>query len=214
VWIVGGDGWAYDIGYGGLDHVIASGRNVNLLVLDTEVYSNTGGQMSKATPTGAVAQFAANGRPDSKKDLGLMATTYGNVYVAQIAMGYNKVQTVKAFREAEAFNGPSVIIAYSHCIAWGIDMAHGMEAQKLAVDAGHIVLYRYNPDLAHEGKNPLIVDSKEPHVDMETYLHNENRYRMLEKMDPERAKMLAKQHDAHSKVTYNRYKALSELERW
>ncbi len=214
IWIVGGDGWAYDIGFGGLDHVIATGRNVNILVLDTEVYSNTGGQMSKATPTGAVAQFAANGRPSFKKDLGMMAMAYGDVYVAQVAMGYNKVQTVKAFREAEAYNGPSVILAYSHCIAWGIDMAHGMERQRDAVEAGHMVLYRYNPLLALEGKNPLTLDSKEPTMAMEDYLKHENRYRILQKSQPELAAELAKKHEEHAKLTYNRYKNLSNLDRW
>lgn len=212
VWIVGGDGWAYDIGYGGLDHVIASGRNVNLLVLDTEVYSNTGGQMSKATPTGAVAQFAANGRPHVKKDLGMMAMSYGNVYVAQVAMGYSKGQTVKAFREAESFNGPSLIIAYSHCIAWGIDMAHGMESQKSAVDAGHLVLYRYNPDLRNEGKNPLQLDSKEPSKSMEDHVKGENRYRMLIKANPEIASVLTEKHQEAATRTYNKYKRAAELE--
>jgi pyruvate-ferredoxin/flavodoxin oxidoreductase len=164
VWIVGGDGWAYDIGFGGLDHVMSSGKNVNILVLDTEVYSNTGGQMSKATPRGAVAKFAAGGKPAGKKDLGAMAMMYGNVYVAHIAMGSNDAHTVKAFIEAEAWEGPSIIIAYSHCIAHGYDMMYGLEQQKLAVNSGHWPLWRYNPALALEGKNPFKLDSKAPSV--------------------------------------------------
>ena len=155
VWIMGGDGWAYDIGYGGLDHVLASGRNVNILVLDTEVYSNTGGQSSKATPRAAVAKFAANGKGLPKKDLGMIAMAYGYIYVARIAMGANDQQTLRAFLEAEAYDGPSLIIAYSHCIAHGIDMRKGLEQQSLAVQSGIWPLYRYNPALAAEGKNPL-----------------------------------------------------------
>ena len=164
VWIVGGDGWAYDIGYGGLDHVFASGQNVNILVLDTEVYSNTGGQASKATPLGAVAKFAAGGKPTAKKDLGMGAIRYGNVYVAQVAMGANDTHTVKAFLEAEAHDGPSLIIAYSQCIAHGIDMAKGMHQQKLAVESGHWPLYRYDPKLSDQGKNPFQLDSKGPKI--------------------------------------------------
>ena len=155
VWIVGGDGWAYDIGYGGLDHVLASGRNVNVLVLDTEVYSNTGGQMSKATPRGAVAKFAAGGKPAAKKDLAMMAMSYGNVYVARVAMGASDMQTVKAFLEAEAYDGPSLIIAYSHCIAHGYDMMHGLDQQKAAVQSGYWPLFRYNPDLVDAGQEPV-----------------------------------------------------------
>ena len=162
VWIVGGDGWAYDIGYGGLDHVLASGRNVNLLVLDTEVYSNTGGQASKSTPRGAVAKFAAGGKPGRKKDLGLMAMSYGNVYVASVAMGAKDEHTLKAFLEAEAHDGPSLIIAYSHCIAHGINMTTAMSDQKLAVDSGQWLLYRYNPERALAGENPLTLDSRTP----------------------------------------------------
>ena len=187
VWIMGGDGWAYDIGYGGLDHVIASGKNVNILVLDTEVYSNTGGQMSKATGMGAVAKFAAAGKPLPKKDLGMMAMSYGNVYVAKVAMGSNDVQTVKAFLEAEAYDGPSIIIAYSHCIAHGINMAKGMECQKLAVDSGHWPLFRYNPENLKEGKNPLKLDSKAPKIKLEDYIYNETRYKMLTKSHPKHA---------------------------
>ncbi|NOY59493.1 MAG: pyruvate:ferredoxin (flavodoxin) oxidoreductase, partial [Calditrichaeota bacterium] len=190
VWIVGGDGWAYDIGYGGLDHVLASGRNVNLLVLDTEVYSNTGGQMSKATPIGAVAKFAAAGKPLPKKDMGMIFMTYGNIYVAKIAMGYNDLQTVRAFLEADAYDGPSIIIAYSHCIAHGINMAKGMDQQKAAVESGHHSLFRFNPDLVKEGKNPLKLDSKPPSISYEDYAYKETRFKMLAKSQPERAKEL------------------------
>ena len=192
VWIMGGDGWAYDIGYGGLDHVIASGKNVNILVLDTEVYSNTGGQMSKSTGMGAVAKFAAAGKPLPKKDLGLIAMSYGNVYVAKIAMGANDVQTVKAILEAEAYDGPSIIIAYSHCIAHGINMSKGLESQKLAVDSGHWPLFRYNPDNLKEGKNPLKLDSKAPKIKLEDYIYNETRYKMLTKSHPAHAAELLK----------------------
>lgn len=185
VWIVGGDGWAYDIGYGGLDHVLASMKNVNLLVLDTGVYSNTGGQCSKATPLGGVAKFAVSGKPTPRKDIGLMAIAYGSVYVAQVAMGANDNQTVKAFVEAENYKGPSIIIAYSHCIAHGIDMMKGMEHQKLAVECGLWPLYRYNPDLIKEGKNPLKLDSKPPKISYKDFAMKETRFRMLEKTKPE-----------------------------
>ena len=190
VWIVGGDGWAYDIGYGGLDHVLASGHNVNLLVLDTEVYSNTGGQASKATPRGAVAKFAAAGKATPKKDLAMMAMTYGYVYVARIAMGGSDTQTIKAFLEAEAYEGPSLIIAYSHCIAHGYDLAHGMEQQKAAVLSGYWPLFRYNPDLVKEGKNPLHLDSKPPTLPLEKYIYNETRYTMLAQSKPDQARWL------------------------
>jgi pyruvate-ferredoxin/flavodoxin oxidoreductase len=190
VWIVGGDGWAYDIGYGGLDHVLASGRNVNLLVLDTEVYSNTGGQMSKSTPRGAVAKFAAGGKQVAKKDLGLHAINYGSVYVAAVAMGANDAQTVKAFLEAESYDGPSIIIAYSHCIAHGINMTTGMKNQKAAVDCGYWLLYRYDPRLAAEGKNPLVLDSKAPKIPLKDYAYSETRYKMLALSQPEEAKRL------------------------
>jgi pyruvate-ferredoxin/flavodoxin oxidoreductase len=190
VWIIGGDGWAYDIGFGGLDHVLASGRNVNMLVLDTEVYSNTGGQMSKATPRGAVAKFAAGGKPTPKKDLALMAITYGSAYVAQVAMGGNDSQTIKAFREAEAYHGPSLIIAYSHCIAHGYDMRYGMNQQKAAVLSGHWPLFRYNPDLLKLGKHPLELDSKAPGLPLKKYAYNETRYTMLAHSDPGAAKEL------------------------
>ncbi len=192
VWIVGGDGWAYDIGYGGLDHVLASGRNVNVLVLDTEVYSNTGGQMSKATPRAAVAKFAAGGKRVAKKDLGMLAIGYGSVYVARIAMGANDAQTVKAFLEAEAFDGPSLIIAYSHCIAHGYDLRLGLDQQKKAVLSGHWPLYRFNPALAHQGKNPLVLDSRPPSIPLSDYIYNETRYRMLTQSDPDEAKRLLK----------------------
>ncbi len=190
VWIIGGDGWAYDIGYGGLDHVLASGRNVNILVLDTEVYSNTGGQASKSTPRGAVAKFAARGKATPKKDLGLLAMAYGNVYVARVALGANDQQTLKAFLEAEAYDGPSLIIVYSHCIAHGIEMSRGLEQQRLAVQSGYWTLYRYNPDLREEGKNPLIIDSKEPTLPLERYAYNETRYRMLVQSNEQRAEAL------------------------
>jgi pyruvate-ferredoxin/flavodoxin oxidoreductase len=184
VWIVGGDGWAYDIGFGGLDHVLASGHNVNVLVLNTEVYSNTGGQASKATGLGAVAKYADGGKQTPKKDLGLLAMSYGHIYVAQVAMGANDGQSLRAFLEAEAYPGPSLIIAYSHCIAWGIDMAKGMEQQKLAADSGHWLLYRYNPALKAEGKNPLQLDSKPPKIPLRDFFYSENRYRVLQQHNP------------------------------
>jgi len=190
IWILGGDGWAYDIGYGGLDHVLASGRNVNVLVLDTEVYSNTGGQASKATPRGAVAKFAAAGKPMGKKDLAMMAVNYGSVYVARVAMGSSDMHTVKSFLEAEAYNGPSLIIAYSHCIAHGYDLTYGMEQQKLAVNSGYWPLFRYNPDLVAQGKNPFQLDSRPPTIPLKDYIYNETRYTMLVKSNPEHAKVL------------------------
>ncbi|MFO7632870.1 MAG: pyruvate:ferredoxin (flavodoxin) oxidoreductase [Caldilinea sp.] len=185
VWIVGGDGWAYDIGYGGLDHVLASGRNVNVIVLDTEVYSNTGGQSSKSTPLGAVAKFAASGKRTPKKDLAKMAMDYGYVYVARIAMGASDAQTLRAIQEAESYDGPSLIIAYSHCIAHGINMTKGLDQQKLAVESGHWPLYRYDPRLRDEGKNPFQLDSKAPKIRFRDYAMNETRYRMLMQSDPE-----------------------------
>jgi len=190
VWIVGGDGWAYDIGFGGLDHVLASGRNVNILVLDTEVYSNTGGQMSKATPRAAVAKFAAGGKRAPKKDLGLIAMTYGNVYVARVAMGARDEHTLKAFLEAEAYDGPSLIIAYSHCIAHGINMTTGMRNQKAAVDSGQWLLYRFHPDRAAQLENPLQLDSRAPKIPLEQYMYLENRFKMLTKSHPEEAREL------------------------
>ncbi len=192
VWIVGGDGWAYDIGYGGLDHVLASGRNVNVLVLDTEVYSNTGGQASKSTPRAAVAKFAFGGKSMPKKNLPLMAMSYGYVYVGTVALGANDSQTVRTFLEAEAYDGPSIIIAYSHCIAHGINMRRGLGQQKAAVDCGHFPLYRYNPALSLEGKNPLKLDSKAPKTAFADYAYSETRYKMLTKMNPEAAAELMK----------------------
>ena len=192
VWIVGGDGWAYDIGYGGLDHVIAMGRNVNVLVLDTNVYSNTGGQASKATPRAAVAKFAAKGKALPQKDLGMIAMAYGYVYVAKVAMGASDIQTLRAFMEADAYEGPSLIIAYSHCIAHGYDLINGLNQQKLAVQSGFWPLYRFNPDLVEQGKNPLVIDSKEPTIPLEDYAYNETRFRMLLQTDEKRAEMLMK----------------------
>ncbi|MBT3181946.1 MAG: pyruvate:ferredoxin (flavodoxin) oxidoreductase [Deltaproteobacteria bacterium] len=211
VWALGGDGWAYDIGYGGLDHVLATGKNVNILVMDTEVYSNTGGQASKATPMGAVAKFAAGGKAVNKKDLGLISTTYGYIYVAAVALGADPMQTMKAFIEAESYDGPSIVIAYSHCIAHGINMTKGLEEQKKAVNSGHFPLYRYNPTALTEGKNPLTVDSKEPTVSIEEYISGENRYRILMKARPEVAKQMAEQAQKHAKYKYNLYKYLSEM---
>jgi pyruvate-ferredoxin/flavodoxin oxidoreductase len=190
VWIIGGDGWAYDIGYGGLDHALASGENINVLLLDTEVYSNTGGQMSKSTPTGAVALFAAAGKTMNKKDIGLQAMSYKHVYVASISLGANDQHAVKAIKEAEAYDGPSLIICYSHCIAHGIDLKKGLEEQKKAVNSGSWLLYRYNPDLAKEGKNPLIFDSKEPTLPLTDYIYGENRFNILRTKNPERAALL------------------------
>jgi pyruvate-ferredoxin/flavodoxin oxidoreductase len=210
VWIVGGDGWAYDIGYGGLDHVLATGRNVNLLVLDTEVYSNTGGQCSKSTPKGAVAKFAAGGKPQAKKNLAMMAMIYGHVYVAQVAMGANDAQTVKAFVEADAYDGPSLIIAYSHCIAHGINMRKGFETQKQAVQSGHFPLFRYNPALVHEGKNPLTLDSKPPSIPFEEFAYNQTRFKMLTKSRPEAAKRFLEESQAEAKARWRFYENLAD----
>jgi pyruvate-ferredoxin/flavodoxin oxidoreductase len=209
VWIVGGDGWAYDIGYGGLDHVIASGKNVNLLVLDTEVYSNTGGQQSKSTPRGAVAKFAAGGKPGAKKDLGLMAMSYGNVYVASVAMGAKDEHTLKAFLEAEAYDGPSIIIAYSHCIAHGIDMTTAMQNQKAAVDSAQWLLYRFNPERALAGENPLVLDSRSPTRKVQDFMLMETRFKMLTKSKPEDAKRLWQeaQHDVETRYRMYEYMA-------
>ena len=212
VWIIGGDGWAYDIGYGGLDHVLASGRNVNILVLDTEVYSNTGGQMSKSTFRSAIAKFAAAGKPTQKKDLALMALTYGNVYVAKVAMGASDAQTVRAFLEAESYDGPSIIIAYSHCIAHGIDMAKGMTNQKIAVETGYFPLFRYNPEWAKEGKNPMKLDSKAPKGPLTDFTSLETRFNMLEKIYPERAKELMLQASEDVKSRWAMYEQLAGTE--
>ena len=210
VWIVGGDGWAYDIGYGGLDHVLASGQNVNVLVLDTEVYSNTGGQASKATPLGAVAKFATGGKTSAKKDLGMTAIRYGDVYIAQVAMGANDTHTIKAFIEAEAHPGPSLIIAYSQCIAHGIDMAKGMHHQKLAVDSGYWPLYRYNPQLVEENKNPFQLDSSDPKISLQDYIYTEGRYRMLQQSEPAVAKFLLTQAQKAVSRRWRQYKQLAE----
>jgi pyruvate-ferredoxin/flavodoxin oxidoreductase len=210
VWIVGGDGWAYDIGYGGLDHVIASGKNVNLLVLDTEVYSNTGGQASKSTPLGAVAQFAAGGKPMPKKDLGMIAMAYGTVYVARVSLS-NPAQCIKAFLEAEAYDGPSLIIAYSHCIAHGIDMTCGVDAQKKAVASGYWTLFRYNPDLACAGKNPLQLDSKKPTISFDDYALSENRYRVLKKNNPKDAGALMQQASDWSARRFDLYEKMAAM---
>jgi len=209
LWIIGGDGWAYDIGYGGLDHVIASGRNVNILVLDTEVYSNTGGQASKSTPLAAVAKFAAGGKPTGKKDLGLIAMTYGNVYVGSVAMGANDGHTLRTFLEAEAYEGPSIIIAYSHCIAHGIDMANGFQNQKELVNSGQWLLYRFNPNLVEQGKNPLQLDSRPPKSSVKNFLDLENRFKILKRSNPEMARKLAEQAqlDANNRRAYYEYLA-------
>jgi pyruvate-ferredoxin/flavodoxin oxidoreductase len=193
VWILGGDGWAYDIGYGGLDHVLCSGKNVNVLVLDTEVYSNTGGQMSKSTPRGAVAKFAASGKHTSKKDLAMEAISYGYVYVARVALGGNDTGVIKAMQEAEAYNGPSLILAYSHCIAHGYDLVHGLDQQKLAVQSGYWPLVRYNPDLRNTGKNPFQLDSKAPSIRLKDYAYREARYTMLARSNPKLAEELLRE---------------------
>ena len=210
VWLVGGDGWAYDIGFGGLDHVLASGRDVNALVLDTEVYSNTGGQASKSTPRGAVAKFAAAGKAAPKKDLGLMAMTYGTVYVASVAMGARDEHTIRVFLEAESYPGPSLIIAYSHCIAHGIDMAQGMAHQKLAVDSGRWLLYRYDPRRAERGEAPLQLDSPAPKRSLKEAMEQENRFRMLRYSQPERAQALVRQAQKELECRWATYRALAQ----
>jgi pyruvate-ferredoxin/flavodoxin oxidoreductase len=212
VWIMGGDGWAYDIGYGGLDHVLASGRNVNVLVLDTEVYSNTGGQSSKATPLGAVAKFAAEGKGIAKKDLGMIAMTYGYIYVARIAMGASDQQTLTALLEADAYDGPSLIIAYSHCIAHGYDLRKGLDQQSLAVKSGAWPLFRYNPNRLKEGKNPLQLDSRDPKIPVEQYAYNETRYRMLLQSNEPRAEKLMKLAQADVESRWELYKQMAAME--
>jgi len=212
VWIMGGDGWAYDIGYGGLDHVMASGRNVNILVLDTQVYSNTGGQKSKATMTGAVAKFAANGKAQFPKDLGMMAIAYENVYVARVAMGASDTQTVKAFIEAERYDGPSIIIAYSHCVAHGYDLRYGMQQQKRAVDSGLWPIFRFNPDLAQEGKNPMLLDYKKPKIPVKDFMYNETRFKMVEKMNADHARSFIQTAQQHAEDTYRHYEHLANVE--
>jgi len=211
VWALGGDGWAYDIGYGGLDHVMASGKNVNILVVDTEVYSNTGGQASKSTPIGAVAQFAAGGKPVGKKDLALMMMSYGYVYVARVALGNDQTQVIKAFTEAEAYDGPSIIIAYAHCINHGIDMQKGLEEQKRAVECGHFLTFRYNPMLTQQGKNPLQLDCKDPKISMADYAYNENRYMVLKKSNPEHAEALMKEAQREATLRVNFYKQMAAI---
>jgi len=212
VWIMGGDGWAYDIGYGGLDHVLASGRNVNVLVLDTEVYSNTGGQSSKATPLGAVAKFAAEGKGIAKKDLGMIAMTYGYIYVARIAMGASDQQTLTALLEADAYDGPSLVIAYSHCIAHGYDLRKGLDQQSLAVKSGAWPLFRYNPNRLKEGKNPLQLDSRDPKIPVEQYAYNETRYRMLLQSNEPRAEKLMKLAQADVESRWELYKQMAAME--
>ncbi|MBN3885074.1 MAG: pyruvate:ferredoxin (flavodoxin) oxidoreductase [Nostoc sp. JL34] len=210
VWIVGGDGWAYDIDFGGIDHVIASGRNVNILVMDTEVYSNTGGQSSKATPRAAVAKYAASGKPAPKKDLGMIAMTYGNVYVASVALGARDEHTLKAFLEAEAYDGPSLIIAYSHCIAHGINMTTGMNHQKTLVESGRWLLYRHNPELLNQGKNPLQLDMRSPTQSVEHSMYQENRFKMLTKSKPDVAKHLLEQAQAEVDARWQMYQYLAK----
>ncbi len=210
VWVIGGDGWAYDIGYGGLDHVLASGRNIKVLVLDTEVYSNTGGQASKATPLGAIAKFAASGKPQMKKNLGAILMTYRNIYVAQISLGANPAAAVKALAEAEAYDGPALVIAYSHCIAHGIEMANGLEHQKVAVQSGHFPLYRYNPELSAEGKNPLLLDSKEPDISFAETAMDENRFKQLASVNDNAAEML-KRAEQLFRDDYQMLKTLASL---
>ncbi|MEH1822315.1 MAG: pyruvate:ferredoxin (flavodoxin) oxidoreductase [Nostoc sp.] len=212
VWIVGGDGWAYDIDFGGIDHVIASGRNVNILVMDTEVYSNTGGQSSKATPKAAVAKYAASGKPAPKKDLGMIAMTYGNVYVASVALGARDEHTLKAFLEAEAYDGPSLIIAYSHCIAHGINMTTGMNHQKTLVESGRWLLYRHNPELLNQGKNPLQLDMQSPTQSVEHSMYQENRFKMLTKSKPEVAKHLLEQAQVEVDARWQMYQYLAKRE--
>ncbi|MBF0205318.1 MAG: 4Fe-4S dicluster domain-containing protein [Oligoflexia bacterium] len=209
VWALGGDGWAYDIGFGGLDHTLATGRNINIFVLDTEVYSNTGGQASKSSPLGAVAKFAEAGKNTVKKDLGLMLMSYGYIYVASVSMGANKVQLLKALKEAEAYNGPSIVIAYAPCINHGIDMSRSQAREKLAVESGYWLLYRYNPALKAEGKNPLVLDSKEPKFPVNDFLKDETRYTSLERSFPERSASFRQRFDGYVKDRYLFYKRLA-----
>ena len=211
VWGIGGDGWAFDIGYGGLDHVLASQRNINLLVLNTQMYSNTGGQCSKATPMGSVALFAAGGKTTGKKDLGSIAMTYGNIYVAQVAMGYSDAQTVRAFVEAESYDGPSLIIAYSHCISMGFDMRKGYEHQKAAVQSGSWLTYRFDPRLAAEGRNPLQIDSRELTIPVGDFVRTENRYNMLEKSAPGATEMLWRKAQRHVATRWGILKQQAEM---
>jgi pyruvate-ferredoxin/flavodoxin oxidoreductase len=210
IWIMGGDGWAYDIGYGGLDHVLASGKDVNILVLDTEVYSNTGGQTSKSTPRSAVAKFSSDGKSTGKKDLALLAMTYGNVYVAKVAMGSNDTHTLRALLEAESYDGPSLVIAYSHCIAHGIDMAKGMRNQKVAVESGYWQLFRFDPRAVDKGENPFRLDSKPPKLPLKEFTQLETRFKMLEKSHPERAKELAALAQEDASARWRIYELLAQ----
>ena len=214
VWIIGGDGWAYDIGYGGLDHVLAAGEDVNILVYDTEIYSNTGGQSSKSTPTAAVAKFAASGKRTKKKDLGMMAMSYGYVYVAQIAMGANLNQTIRAFLEAEQYKGPSLIIAYAPCISHGIKngMGKSVAQEKWAVETGYWHLYRYNPMLREEGKNPFILDSREPKGSIRDFLESEIRFTQLQNIFPELAEELYAKAEKDARERYEIYKRMAEMD--
>jgi len=211
VWTIGGDGWAYDIGYGGLDHVLAQGRDMNVLVLDTGVYSNTGGQCSKATPLAAVAKFADSGKSQPKKDLAMLCMSYGNIYVAQVALGANYNQTVKAFVEAESYKGSSIIIAYTHCIAHGIDMTCGLDEQKLAVNSGFWPLMRFDPRKIDIDGKPLMLDSKDPSISFKDFAYNEARFKSLTKTKPEHAAKLLK--DAQEEVTrrWNIYKQMAQM---
>jgi pyruvate-ferredoxin/flavodoxin oxidoreductase len=211
IWLVGGDGWAYDIGFGGLDHVLSLGRKVNILVLDTEVYSNTGGQQSKATPLGAAAKFAAAGKASPKKDLGLIAMSYGNVYVARVAFGAKDAQTVKAFLDADAYPGPSLLIAYSHCIAHGYDLVFGAKQQKLAVDSGTWPLYRFDPRRLEEGKAPLELDSPPPRIPAQEYMRGEARFQMAEKVDPKRFQRLLQEAQIQATRNYALYQHMAGL---
>ena len=212
MWMYGGDGWAYDIGYGGLDHVLASGEDVNIMVVDTEVYSNTGGQSSKATPVGAVAHFASSGKKSKKKDLGMQAVAYGHVYVAQVAMGADKNQFMKALKEAESYNGPSVIIAYAPCINHGIvkGMAYSQQESKLAVESGYWNLYRFNPLNKEKGLNPFVLDSKKPERELREFLMGEVRYSSLLRTFPEEAEKLFEEADKNAKEVYAKYRKLAE----
>jgi pyruvate-ferredoxin/flavodoxin oxidoreductase len=211
IWLVGGDGWAYDIGFGGLDHVLSLGRKVNILVLDTEVYSNTGGQQSKATPLGAAAKFAAAGQESPKKDLGMIAMSYRNVYVARVAFGAKDAQTVKAFLDADSFPGPSLVIAYSHCIAHGYDLSQGARQQKLAVESGMWPLYRFDPRLIESGKPPLELDSAPPKISAREYMRGEARFQMAEKVDPKRFKRLLDEAQLEASRRYTLYQQLAGL---
>ncbi|MDP2902119.1 MAG: thiamine pyrophosphate-dependent enzyme, partial [Methylovulum sp.] len=211
VWIIGGDGWAYDIGFGGVDHVLASGRNVNILVLDTEVYSNTGGQTSKSTPLGAVAKFSAGGKATAKKDLGLLAMDYPNVYVAHVAYAGKDTQTLNAFLDAEAHDGPSIIIAYSPCIAHGVDLSNNHRQQNLAVKSGHWPLFRFDPNKIKQGKNPMHLDSPEPSIPYRDFVMTETRFSMLWQTNPDAAEAFLKQAQQDVKRRYHYYKQLSEL---